>query len=210
MKYAFISSTLFVTLSFGIAACDASKDDGGGQPASASEGASATPAKGDTEEASAKAAAVEMVEHDLSSAHADWKGWVAKGPKDAKVLADGVNGARIAGKGPSILDRKPGGDSGFDLAFEPGKQDLKSLKTNLEKGAANSAADTKLTLAFTKDEPTMLEWTAEVAGTKTYNFVKHIEVEGKSFTCKNNYMMGSGNDAEHKRVLEACGSLRKK
>ena len=38
----------------------------------------------------------------------------------------------------------------------------------------------------------------------------HMQVEGKDYTCKNNYMMGSGNEAEHKRVLDACKTLAKK
>ncbi len=196
---------------FGIVACDAPNEDGS-KSASSGEATPDKGAKGDTKPASDKPEPkpVEMVDHDLTSAHADWKGWVAKGPKDAKVLADGLKGARIAAKGPGLMDRKKGGDNGFDVAFAPGKQDLKPLKTNLEKGAANSSGDTKMTLTFTKNEAGMLEWTAEVAGFKTYSFVKHIQVDAKDYTCKNNYMVGSGNEAEHKRVLEACGSLKKK
>jgi len=56
----------------------------------------------------------------------------------------------------------------------------------------------------------MLEWTAEVAGIKTYNFVMHMKVDGKDFTCNNNYMVGAGNEAEHQRQLAACKTLKKK
>jgi hypothetical protein len=86
--------------------------------------------------------------------------------------------------------------------------DLKTLKQNLEKGASNP--DSKMKLDFTKDEADMLEWTAEVGDVKTYNFVLHMQVDGKDFTCKNNYMIGAGNEAEHKRHLEACKTLKKK
>lgn len=204
IKTGFGTALLLSAISFGLIACDAAPKDGG---ATSKSTAKTTAAKTAAPKKEAPKP-VEMVEHDLSSAHDVWKGWIAKGPKGAKVLADGVKGARIAAKGPSMLDRKPGGDQGFDLAFAPGKQDLKTLKTNLEKGASNPESKTKLT--FTKEEDGMLEWTAEVGKSKSYNFVMHMQVEGKDYTCKNNYMMGSGNEAEHKRVLDACKTLAKK
>ncbi|MBW2526618.1 MAG: hypothetical protein JRI23_20720 [Deltaproteobacteria bacterium] len=199
---------LALLVSLGLLACDSAPNDGGAtsKPTAKVADTAAKVAPSAKEEAAPQK--VEMVEHDLSSAHEVWKGWVAQGPKDAKVMADGVKGARIAAKGPNLLERKPGGDNGFDLAFEPGKQDLKSLKTNMEKGAANPESQMKLT--FLKDEEGMLEWTAEVGKAKTYNFVMHMQVDGKDYTCKNNYMMGSGNEAEHKRHLEACKTLKKK
>jgi hypothetical protein len=129
---------------------------------------------------------------------------------DAKVLADGVNGARIAAKGPSILDQKKGGDQGFDVAFGWGKEDLKSLKKNLQTGADHPIGDMKVKLTWTKDEADLLEWTTEVGEMKSYNFVMHMKVEKTDITCKNNYMMGSGNEAEHKRVMDACATLAKK
>jgi len=206
-KTGFGIALVLSTLALGLLACDsAPKDTGGDTKTTAADDKGKKGDKPAGKEAAPKP--IEMVEHDLSSAHEVWKGWVAKGPKDAKVLADGVKGARIAAKGPSIIDRKPGGDNGFDVAFAPGKQDLKGLKTNLEKGAANPEAKMKLT--FTKEEDSMLEWTAEVGKTKTYNFVQHIQVDGKDYTCKNNYMVGAGNEAEHKRHLEACKTLKKK
>ncbi|MFO0586527.1 MAG: hypothetical protein U0441_03275 [Polyangiaceae bacterium] len=151
-----------------------------------------------------------MTEFDLSTADAKWKGWVAMGPADAKVMADGVNGARIAAKGPSILDQKEGGDQGFDLAFAWGKDDLKELKKNLQNGADHPIGDMKVKITWTKEEPDLLEWTTEVGKMKTYNFVQHIKVEKTDITCKNNYMIGSGNEAEHKRVMDACKTLAKK
>lgn len=152
----------------------------------------------------------EMVEFDLGTADPKWKGWVAKGPADAKVLADGVQGARIAAKGPSILDQKKGGDNGFDVAFAWGKEDLKGLKKNLQQGADHPIGDMKMKLTFTKEEPDLLEWTTEVGESKTYNFVMHMKVEKTDITCKNNFMVGAGNEDEHKRIMEACKTLAKK
>lgn len=214
-----------IVLAFGLISSLALGCDGGsgsspspqasGKPAdSAKPGDSAKPATTaaakapDTTMPSAKPA--EMVEFDLSSADPKWKGWVAKGPADAKVMADGVAGARIAGKGPNILDQKKGGDNGFDVAFAWGKDDLKSLRTNLQKGADNPIGDMKVKLTFTKEEPGMLEWTSEVGDSKTYNFVMHMNVEKTDITCKNNYMVGAGNEDEHKRHMEACKTLAKK
>src|SRR5262249_29167193 len=48
--------------------------------------------------------AADMIEIDLSSADPAFKGWSAKGPKDAKVLADGLHGARIAANGLQAFD----------------------------------------------------------------------------------------------------------
>ncbi|RLB64378.1 MAG: hypothetical protein DRI90_04725 [Deltaproteobacteria bacterium] len=206
-KFGFGSALLFSMISLGLVACEsAPKDSGSDTKSTAADDQGAKTGKTGAGKETPKA--IEMVEHDLSSAHEVWKGWVASGPKGAKVLADGVKGARIAAKGPNILDRKKGGDKGFDLAFEPGKNDLKTLKTNLEKGAANPEA--KLKLTFVKEEAGMLEWTAEVADTKTYSFVMHMQVDGKDYTCKNNYMVGAGNEAEHQRHLDACKTLKKK
>ena len=130
--------------------------------ASASSTAAAPPASSVSSADKVKTAApaetakpVELVDHDLSSADPKWAGWSAKGPADAKVMADGVAGARLAAKGPSLLDRKPGSDEGFDIAFAWGKDDLASLKSNLKKGAD----DSKSTLTFTKDEADRLEYT---------------------------------------------------
>ncbi len=153
---------------------------------------------------------VDMVEFDLSTADPKWKGWTAKGPADAKVMADGVNGARIAGKGPNILDQKPGVDQGFDVAFAWGKDDLKELKKNLQKGADSPIGDIKVKITWTKEEPGLLEWTTEVGDMKSYNFVMHMKVEKADITCKNNYMIGAGNEAQHKRFMDTCKTLAKK
>lgn len=197
-----------------LAACG--NDSGGGTTGAPATGKATTAAATAAPPATATAApkpaakAVDMIDIDLSTADAKWKGWTAKGPADAKVLADGVQGARIAAKGPSILDHTKGGDNGFDMAFAWGKDDFKSLRKNLQKGADNPIGNTKMKLTFTKDEPDLLEWTTEVGDTKTYNFEMHMKVEKADVTCKNNYMIGSGNADEHKRVMDACKTLAKK
>lgn len=143
-------------------------------------------------------AAVEMVEHDLSSADPEWAGWVAQGPKEAKVMADGTKGARIAADGRD----------GFDLAWAPKKTDLANLKQNLEKGAAMSEGKMKLT--FTTDTPEALEWTAEGYGSTSYNFVIHMTVGDREITCKNNYMVGIKSQEALAQHKEACKTLQKK
>ncbi len=193
-----------------LVACGDGGSGSGASPAGSGTAGAKPASTGAAKPTAAAATPVEMVDHDLSSADPKWAGWTAKGPKDAKVLADGVQGARVAGKGPSILDQKKGGDNGFDIAFAWGKEDLKSLRTNLQKGADNPIGDMKVKLTFTKEEPGLLEWTTEVGEVKSYNFVQHMSVEKTDITCKNNIMIGSGNEAEHKRVMDACKTLAKK
>lgn len=186
---------------------------GSGAPAASGKptaAATTTAAATATAKPAEPAKTVEMTEFDLSTADAKWKGWVAKGPSDAKVMQDGVQGARVAANGPNILDRKPGGDNGYDIAFAWGKDDLKELKKNLQKGADNPIGGAKMKLTFTKDEPDMLEYTTEVGETKSYNFVMHMKVEKADVTCKNGNMMGAGNEAEHKRLMDGCKTLMKK
>ena len=154
--------------------------------------------------------AVEMTDLDLGTADPKWKGWTAKGPAESKVLADGVEGARIAAKGPSMLDRKPGGDNGFDIAFAWGKEDFKAFKDTLQKGVDNPVGGVKGKLTFTKDEPDFIEWTFEVGDSKTYSFQMHMNVEKTDVTCKDNYMVGAGNPEERKRDEDACKTLSKK
>ena len=38
----------------------------------------------------------------------------------------------------------------------------------------------------------------------------HMKVEKADITCKNGNMMGAGNEAEHKRLMDACSTLAKK
>lgn len=203
-----------------LAACG----DGGGAASSGSAAASGKPAAS----GSAKAAAgttsakpadkaeekpAEMVEFDLSTADAKWKGWVAKGPSVAKVLADGVAGARVAGGGKSMLEQKPGDDTGYDIHWSWGKEDLKQLKAAmLAPKMKVDGVESKTTI--TKDEPGFLEWTDEITTksgtTKTWSFVMHMNVEKTDVSCGNNFMIGAGNEAQHKAHMEGCKTLAKK
>jgi hypothetical protein len=202
--------TLLLSASVALVACDSAPSSGGAGTSTPTGGATAKSTGGTT---TAKATGdapgpVEMVDHDLAAGDPSWAGWTAKGPKDAKVLADGVKGARIAAKGPSILDQKPGGDQGFDIAFAWEKPDLKQRKASAEKGAA--ASEGKLKVEFTKDEPELLQWKSIMGDSTTYNFVMAMKVEGKDITCQNNTMIGAGNEAEMNRMMDGCKSLAKK
>jgi hypothetical protein len=204
--------TIVVLASLGLAlACDSA---GSGTPApSETKSASSSPAKKAEPEAAPKTAApeaaakkaepeaaapLELVEHDLSSADPEWSGWVAKGAKDGKVMADGVKGARIASNGRD----------GFDLNFKPKHVDLKQLKKNLEIGAA--ASEGKMTLTFTKDAADGLEWTSVGYGTTSYSFVHLMKVAGRDVSCGNNYMVGIRDEGRLQQHKDACTSLAKK
>jgi hypothetical protein len=180
--------------------------------AKSSAATSATPGTSKPEEKKADAP-VEMVDHDLEAGDPKWKGWTAKGPKDAKVLADGVNGARIAGKGKSMLEQKPGDDTGYDIHFAWGKEDLKATKKAIT-AEKIPVEGVKVVTTVTKEEAGLLEWTDEIttkSGTsKTYNFVMHLNVEKTDVSCGNNFMIGAGNEAQHKAHMEGCKTLAKK
>jgi hypothetical protein len=137
-----------------------------------------------------------MVEIDLSTADPARKGWVANGPKDAKVLADGVHGARIAAKGMDA----------FDVAFGPAKTSLKDVKGGLQAGS--KASGSKIT--YTVDAPDKLEWTTEVGSSKSMNFVWNYKASGKDVSCLTNSGMGVSSDAMITQLKAACGTLHKK
>jgi hypothetical protein len=182
-------------------ACD-KKGEAPAAPAPAAE--PPKPAEAKPAETAAPAAAeapaekeVELVDTDLSTADPVWKGWTAKGPKDAKVMQDGVKGARIAQSG---MD-------GLDVIFDQKKQDLKLLKKNLEIGAKNSNGETKHT--FSKEEADELAWTTESYGSKSFNFQRNTKVAGKDVTCGGNPMMGFRSEAQVETARKICDSLAK-
>jgi hypothetical protein len=144
----------------------------------------------------APAAAAAMVEIDLSTADPAWKGWVVQGPKDAKVLADGVHGARVAANGMDA----------FDLAFGQGKALVKDIKGG--NAAAVKSGNVKIT--YTTDTADKLEWTTEVGTTKAYNFVWGVKASGKDVTCSTNAAMGVSSEALLAQLKTACGTLQKK
>lgn len=145
----------------------------------------------------AAAPAAAMVEIDLSTADPAWKGWVVQGPKEAKVLADGVKGARVAANGMDA----------FDLAFAQGKTVMKEVKSGVEAGVKGSGGSLKVT--YTVDTADKLEWTTEVAGTKSYNFVWALKASGTDVSCRTNAAMGA-SEALVAQLKTACGTLKKK
>ena len=207
-----------LVLTLSLAACG--EGAGGASSASTSSANPTASAKGSGAPSAAPkadkpaAAAVEMVAHDLEAGDPKWKGWTANGPKDAKVLGDGVNGARIAGKAAkSMLEQQPGDDTGYDIHFAWGKDDLKQLKKSIT-AEKMAVPDVKVVTTVTKDEAGFLEWTDETttkSGTsKSYNFVMHLNVEKTDVSCGNNFMIGAGNEAQHKAHMEGCKTLAKK
>lgn len=191
---------LALALSFTLGACGGSAAPA---PGAKSDGSKVDAPKADTPVAPAKVEppakpAVEMVEHDLSSADPEWAGWVAQGPKGAKIMPDGVQGARIAA----------GRDSDFDLAFAPKKTEFADLKKGLQTGADSSGGKMKLT--FTTDTAEALEWTSEGYGRTTYNFIQNMTADGRAVTCKNNYMVGIESTESLAAHKAACATLKKK
>ncbi len=191
---------LALPLCLSLAACDKGKDEGKADDKKAEDKKDAEPqakAEDKTPPPEPEKPALTMIEHDLSSADPEWAGWVAEGPDGAKVMADGVKGARIAA-----------GKMDWDVAWAPKKTDLAQLKKSLETGAANS--DGKLKLTFTTDTPEALEWTSEGYGTTKYNFVMHMTVGDREITCKNNYMVGIPSTELLEQHKAACNTLKQK
>ncbi len=139
----------------------------------------------------------EMIDFDLGSADPEWEGWKAQGPKGAKVLKDGVKGARIAANGRH----------GFDLQFAPKKKDLTQYKASIEKGVEASEGKSKVT--WIVDKPEHLEWTREGYGSTSYNFMMHMNVDGRDVTCQNNVMMGIEGKDRLQMHKDACKTLKK-
>ncbi|MDC0715884.1 hypothetical protein [Nannocystis bainbridge] len=195
-----IHSFLALPLVIALAACggDAKKTDVKADAKAEAPKADAPKADAPKADAPKADAPVEMIEHDLASADPEWAGWVAKGPKEGKVMQDGIKGARIAA----------GRAAGFDLAFAPKHTDLATLKESLEKGA--SASEGKLKLTFTTETPEALEWTADGYGAVKYNFVRNMKAGDREVTCKNNYMVGIASQESLARHKEACDTLQKK
>jgi hypothetical protein len=220
VKNLILLSSLPVLVSLCVACGDGAGGAASGSAAASSKPAASAKPSSSTSPATAKPeekkadAPVEMVDHDLEAGDPKWKGWTAKGPKDAKVLADGVNGARIAGKAAkSMIQRGPGDDTGYDIHFAWGKDDLKATKKAIT-AEKIPVEGVKVVTTITKEEPGLLEWTDEITTktetSKTYNFVMHLIVEKSDVSCGNNFMIGAGNEAQHKAHMEGCKSLAKK
>lgn len=147
--------------------------------------------------APAGAAPEEQGEFDLASADPAWKGWVAMGPKSAKVLADGVHGARIAANGMDA----------FDLTFAPAKTRLSDRKKGIQDGQKFAGASTKTT--FLVDSSDKLEWVMEGSTFKAWNFVWNMKASGKDVTCASG-PQGASSEARLAELKKACETLRKK
>jgi hypothetical protein len=142
-----------------------------------------------------KPAPIEMKEHDLTSAGAEWEGWVAQGAASGEVMGDLGKAARIAG----------GKDTDFDLLFVPKKTDFAESKANVEKGAEANAG-TKVT--FTSDTPELLEWTTEGEGWSSYSFEMNMTVGDREVTCKT--LHGTKTPEARDQHKAACATLAKK
>lgn len=194
---------LALVASVALVACNSHK-----KSASSAASASADPAPAASTAAApaAKPAAKVMVSYDLGKAGKKWKGWSAQGVKGSKVMLDGISGARIAHDGPGLLDDKPGGDNGFDITFEQTKTNFAKEKKLLKEGEKNGPTKHE----FTTDSPDLLAWTDRYKDTASYNFEMHMKVDGKNITCHTNIMVGAGNKAELKRMMDACKTLAHK
>jgi hypothetical protein len=138
-----------------------------------------------------------LEEKDLSSTGEAFKGWFAKGPKDAKVMGD-LGGVRIAT--PKVM-----GPGAFDLAWALKKADLKELKEGITKGS--EIAKSKVT--FTVDTPEALEWTSEAGTSKSMHFSMSFQVSGQDVSCYS-MPMGFRSAEELAFMKETCKSLVKK
>lgn len=169
----------------------------GGQP-STPEAPTPTPAPTPEPEPPPPAKQAPLVEFDLSTADAEWQGWIAKAPGQAKVMADGVKGARVAG----------GGRDGFDLAWAPRHKDLAKLKQNLMTKAANSEGNVKINIvAETEDH---LEWMSEAYGSKTWDFATNFAVGDKQVSCGTNFMMGLTSEEALEQHKNTCKTLARR
>ena len=139
-------------------------------------------------------AAVPLVDHDLSAGGPTWKGWSAKGPKDAKVVASGDE-VGLTTEGPGLFGvwfRQRGG------SLEAGKMGVESSKHSL--GVKNT---------ITVDQADKLEWVLESIGRKSYFFMWVRKVGKTDVTCTGDSIVGSSSPAQFAQVKESCSSLRK-
>ncbi len=139
----------------------------------------------------------DLVDLDLGAADPAWKGWAAKGPKDAKIMADGVHGARIAANGLNA----------YDIAFAQGKAKLADKKKGIETGRKIMGPDVKIT--YTADTADNLEWATEVSGTKVWHFARNVKASGKDVTCSAG-TMGVMTETMLAVLKAGCDSLHKK
>lgn len=196
-------SSLALTVSVLALALSACKEDsprpGGSPEKPAGSSAAAVKPVVAAPAAPAKPAEDKLVEYDLTKAGDKWKGFVAKLPREgAQVMADGVDGARLATNG-----REP---NPFDLGWAPGKGHLKDVKD----GLASAAKLGKLKTTFLVDTADGIEYTNEYDGAgKTYHFYTVIKVGKADYHCYT-LPMGLNDEAQFKKHKDACKTLEKK
>ncbi len=181
---------LAAALSLSFSACGGKKDEGSG-------GDKGGDMKGHQRGGDDGFNKPELEEKDLSAAGEAFKGWFARGPKDARVMGD-LGGARIAtknGRGPDA----------FDLAWAFKKPDFKEMKGNIAKG--DEIAKTRTT--FTADSPEALEWSTESGNHKSLHFSITFQVSGQDVNCYT-LPMGVRNAEKLAFLKETCRSLVKK
>ena len=145
----------------------------------------------------AEPTAADLVDMDLSTADPAWRGWVAKGPKDAKVMPDMLKGARIAANGLGA----------YDITFVPRKTKLADTKKGIEAGQKIMGSSTKTT--YVTDTAEKLEWITEVGLTKVWHFTWNMKVSGKDVTCSVG-TMGAASESMVALLKTGCESLRRK
>jgi len=150
--------------------------------------------------------ASELVDYDLSKAGPQWKGWVAKGPKGCRVMKDLGDHARLACKGPDIVESSRSGRRGFDLVFVPKKQDLAAFKKRMAKRFDRNRREGAFKVL--SDQPDLFAWREGKGKFHGYFFVMNRKVGDREVSCQPNLMLGGGIPAEHQLHLAACRTLR--
>jgi hypothetical protein len=148
-------------------------------------------------------AKVEMVEVDLSSAGAAWKGYSIKAPKESQVMED-MSNIRVAGKGCPITETCPQ----FDLILSQKKPNFKETKSLQDQGATAM----KDKIEWTSETADTLEWTRESSmgdsTIKTLNFERIVKVGGKELGCWP--LNAPSKESDIAAMKEACTTLSKK
>jgi hypothetical protein len=196
------ASALLILTTVGLAACDAPAGDASpGATATASAAAKPPPATSAAARAllPAPSKEIEMVETDLSSRGDEWKGFVIKAPKDAKVMDD-LGDCRIAATRT------------FDvvLSQKGPKNDVAAMKKYMEELAPKM----KATLEFSNESDTGFDWKRETPNETTpdkpfirEDFFSVVDVGGTKVGC---FSHSSAGKEEIERAREACKTLAKK
>jgi hypothetical protein len=152
--------------------------------------------------APATEAKVEIVDVDLSSGGAAWKGYSIKAPKGSQVMED-PRGLRVAGKGCPVTETCPY----FDIVINQKKPNFQETKELMEEGATTY----KDKLQWTSETADTLEWTREptMENTgKTINFERIVNVGGNELGCKP--LTAASKASDIAAMKEACATLAKK